>query len=86
MGLRVGTIFTRCIPDDSGETSNLDFPCLAGGENKLDECIGIIQYMSPTGKPIGRVVWVQTCQNHRNPTPWLDWVPIDQMWEIGQIS
>ena len=85
MGLRVGTIFTRCIPE-TGETDNLDFPCLKDGTDKLDECIGIIQYTSPTGKPIGRVLWVQKCPNHTIETPPFEWFPFDQMWEIGQIS
>lgn len=86
MGLRVGTIFTRCIPDETGETSNLDFPCIEDGEDKLDECIGIIQYLSPTGKPIGRVHWVQMCRKHVCATSMLEWFPFEQMWEIGQIS
>jgi hypothetical protein len=86
MGLRVGTIFTRCETDNSDGCDTLVFPCTYDGEDKLDECVGIIQYFSPTDNPVARVVWVQTCQNHKNPTPWLDWVPIDQMWEIGQIS
>jgi len=86
MGLRVGTIFTRCISDESGETGNLDFPCLVGGTDKLDECIGIIQYLSPTGKPIGRVLWVQRCRNHVDKSNLLEYYPFDQMWEIGQIS
>lgn len=87
MGIRVGTVFTQCDSGIPGDLDSLYFPCIEEGADKLDQCIGIVQYFADATNETVRVHWVQMCGFHHNDgKPTLDIVECDKVWEIGQLS